>query len=336
MITSAKPVHIIAEGGTNHGGHLALASKLAGIARESGADSVKFQLIYPEGLYLPKLWENGKLVENSVFAARAAQCMTDDDWRRLADHCRELALPMSASVFDERSLAFMDLLDPPYIKIASVDLNHSRLLKKAAETGRRLIVSTGMSTLGEIEQAVTDILSTGHTDLVLMHCVSRYPCPTDQTNVSFVTTLRSAFGTEVGFSDHTENSCAAMAALALGATWIEKHITYDRAASGFDHAYAMEPEMFRGYVADVRAVSASLAPKAAKLTPEEQQTAKRARRSLYAARDLPAGHVVTDQDVMIVRPAGPMAPNTVQLVVGVRLARDLKQFEPFVHEALAA
>jgi sialic acid synthase SpsE len=322
-------IHIIAEAGTNHNGRRETAERLVDAAVESGADSVKFQIIYPEGLYVSKLYKDGRLEDNEVIAARRAGMLGDEDYRRLAEYCRRVAVPMSASVFDARGIALLDELDPPYIKIASCDLNNSYLLKKAAERGRKLIVSTGMSTLGDVERAVEDIVATGHEDIVLMHCVSVYPCPTARMNLSFIETLKTAFGFPVGLSDHTEQSLAAAAAVAMGVTWIEKHFTLDRGAPGFDHAYAMEPSGLKQYVEDVRGVSQACSRRPCKLGEAESNVRRRARRSLYAARDIAPGEKIQDDDVLVVRPEGPLRPNDLTRLVGRVARRGIQRYEPF-------
>lgn len=330
-------VHIIAEAGTNHGGRRATAERLIDIAHDAGADSVKFQIIYPEGLYLPRFYRNGDTngyVENEVFGQRVAGMLSDDDYRALARYCREHGLPLSASVFDRRSLDLLCEFDPPYIKIASCDLNNSPLLKLAAERGRRLIVSTGMASLGEIEQAVSDVLSTGNRDLVLMHCVSMYPCPLERMNLGFLSVLRSAFGLPVGLSDHTESSLAGAMAVALGVEWIEKHFTYDRTAKGFDHGYAMEPAALGQYVRDLRSAEVACRRPATKVGDGEQQVKQRARRSLYAARTIQPHEPITEADVLVVRPEGPLAPGDVGRVVGRSARRLIHQYEAIALDQL--
>jgi sialic acid synthase SpsE len=336
MGAQRNDLHFIAEAGTNHGGQLSVARDLAQIAADAKADSVKFQLIYPEGLYLPEQrTESGAYEASEVFEKRRAMMLTDDQWRELAARCRDLAIPMSASVFDERGVKLLDELDAPYLKFASCDLNNSALLRAGAETGRRLIVSTGMSTLGEIERAVLDLTGAGAENIVLLHCVSAYPAATRDMNLSMIRTLESAFGFPVGLSDHTESSAAASAAVALGATWFEKHFTYDRGADGFDHAYAMEPAGLASYIDDVRSVAQALAPSPKKLRPAEEAVAPRARRGLWVARDIPAGQTITKDDVVVVRPAGPMAPNSASEIIGRTTTRPLARFEPWTPEAVS-
>lgn len=321
-------VHIIAEAGTNHGGKAETAEHLIDVAIASGADSVKFQVIYPEGLYLPKLVQNGHIVENDVFQKRATGMLSDDDYRRLADYGKSHNIPVSASVFDRRGLDLLDELNAPYIKIASCDLNNSPLLIEAAQRGKKLIVSTGMSSLSEVDRAVSDIVATGNTDLVLMHCVSVYPCPTERMNLGFLKTLQQAFGFPVGLSDHTENSVASAIAVSMGATWIEKHYTYDRSAEGFDHSYAMEPESFTQFICDLRAAEAACSRPGSKVGEAEVTVRQRARRALYAARDLQTGETLSEADVLIVRPEGPLAPNDLPLIVGRSVKQPIRQYQP--------
>lgn len=336
------PLHVIAEAGTNHGGRLDTARRLVGIAREAGAQSVKFQIIYPEGLYLPEFLDApgeargaASYRANEVFAKRAAMMLRDEDYAALAREARELGLPMSASVFDERGVKLLDRLDAPYIKFASCDLNNPRLLRAGAATGRRVIISTGMSTLGEIERAVCDLTSQGPIDLVIMHCVSVYPARFEQMNLGFIGTLRAAFGFPVGLSDHTEDSRAAVAAAAMGVRWFEKHFTYDRSAEGFDHAYAMEPAGLAAYIGDVRACVAATTPRRDKLADAERSVKVRARRSIYAARDIAPGETLTEADLLVVRPEGPLAPGDLPGLVGKTASRGLRRFEPLTWGVVA-
>lgn len=327
-------IHIIAEAGTNHNANEQTGQQLIDVAVDAKADSVKFQVIYPEGLYVSKIFDSGAYKENEVIAIRRAGMLSDDSYRNLANYSSDKKIPMSASVFCEGGLSLLREFQPPYIKIASCDLNNSILLKRATELGCKLIVSTGMATLGEVERAVADITSTGFTDLVLMHCVSVYPCPTEQMNLRFIETLKTAFGFPVGLSDHTENSLAAAAAIPMGIEWIEKHYTLDRSSTGFDHAYAMEPGMLKQYIRDVRAIEAAYSYPEVKVGETESSVKLRARRGLYATRDIPCGKVVTADDVAALRPESEFSPQQLSLVVGQVATREIKELEPFSSEAL--
>jgi N,N'-diacetyllegionaminate synthase len=321
-------VHIIAEAGTNHNGELKIAKRLIDVAVDASADSVKFQMISPEELYLPQFFENGRYTKNSVYEKRAAKILSDNDYRLLSQYCSAKGILFNASVFGPSSLNLVDELNVSYIKIASCDLNNSRLLIRAAECGRKLIISTGMASLKEIEHAVSDIEATGNTDIVLMHCVSMYPCPTEQTNLSFINVLKHEFGLPVGFSDHTENSLAGAIAISMGAEWLEKHYTLDRNADGFDHAYAMEPNSLVQFVKNMRSITEACFKPIAKVQPDEIETRNRARRSLYAARDIQAGEVLSEEDILTVRPQGPLDPNDIFSIKGRHAGRLIHQYEP--------
>jgi len=328
-------IHIIAEAGTNHNADPELGRQLIDVGKEAGADSVKFQIIYPEGLYVEKLKdESGGFQDNEVIEIRRKGMLSDSDYRSLSTYAQHQGVPLSASIFDQRGIDLLEEFDPPYIKIASCDAINIPLITAAAKTGRKLIVSTGMSTMSEVRSTVKALEAIGHQDLVLMHCVSVYPCPTQQMNLQFLTSLRQEFGYEIGLSDHTENSLAAAAAVALGVTWIEKHFTLDRASQGFDHAYAMEPDMLSEYIRDVRAVEAAMLGTEAKVGEQESSVKLRARRGLYAARDIQPGQVIQEDDVLIVRPEAALVPGQLRVVVGQKSVGHIPQFEPLTLDHL--
>lgn len=324
-----QELRIIGEAATNHNGNLSTAEKLVDAAVNAGADSVKFQIIYPEGLYLPKIFQNGAYVENEVFQIRRDAMLTDEEYSRLAEYCHAKEIGFGASVFDRRGIALLAALGADYVKLASCDLNNSNLLKAATEIGKKIIISTGMATLGEIEKAVSDIIATGHRDLVIMHCVSVYPCPTEQMNLSFVKTLQQAFGFPVGLSDHSESVVAGAVAVGMGVEWIEKHYTLDRSAKGFDHAHSLDPAGFSKYIADMRSAEIACRRSEIKVGAGESNVKIRARRSLYAARDIEVGEILAETDVLVVRPEGPMSPNDIDMVIGKVCQKAIRQFEPF-------
>lgn len=325
--------HIIAEAGTNHNGSKEKAKELIDLAARAKADSVKFQIINPWGLYLPGEYSYGHYDIKKVLKLRESTVLSDETYRELAAYCVEQGIGFSSSVFDKKGLDLLCSLNPPYIKIASCDLNNIRFLRQVAETGQKVILSTGMSTLSDVEKSLKEIEKSGSlNNFILLHCVSVYPANLEQTNLTFITILKDTFGLEVGFSDHTGDSRAAVMALALGATWFEKHFTSDRKQEGLDHAYAMEEDGFAQYVQDIRAAEIALEPKEDKISDAERYTRKRARRSLYAARDLAVGEIVTDNDVLCVRPEGLLSADEIDLIVGKSIAVPLKQYEPFTFD----
>jgi sialic acid synthase SpsE len=323
-------VHVIAEAGNNHNGDVGTARRLIDVAAEAGADSVKFQVIHPEGLYLAAFPTADGYRENDVIAARRAHELSHDAYRELARHAADRGIAFSASVFDVEGVKLLDELDAAYIKVASCDLDNIRLVREVVATGRKVVLSTGMSTFDEVQRTL-DAVGTG--DLVLLHCVSVYPATLEQMNLRFLDQLATT-GYPIGLSDHTADATAAAMALAIGATWFEKHFTLDRTQPGFDHAYAREPEELATYVRTLRAADEALTPPSEKVGPQEAEVAQRARRAVYAARDLEAGEVLAEEDLLVVRPQGPLSAAHALEVTGRRLTRPLRRYEALEWEML--
>jgi N,N'-diacetyllegionaminate synthase len=328
------PIHIIAEAGTNNNGSLEKAKNLVNIAFRSGADSVKFQMINTWGLYLPGKYDYGHYNIEDVIKIRQEGEMKDSDYKELSQYSNDAGIPFSASVFDEKSLKLLASFKPPYIKLASCDLNNVRFLRQVADCGIKVVMSTGMSTMKDIEIGVEAITKNGFKDLVLLHCVSVYPSTIKQTNLRFIQVLKKNFGYEVGFSDHTGTSHAACMALTFGATWFEKHFTEDKTQKGLDHAYAMEEVGLKSYVNDIHEAYEALILKEDKISDAEKYTRRRARRSLYASKDLPIGHTITNEDVLVVRPENILQADEIDSIIGKTLSYPLKQHEPFSKDIL--
>lgn len=330
-------VHIIAEAGSNYNGSIALAKMLNGVAAAAGADSVKYQIINTDLLYRQGSYVYGHYSIEEVRQVRRRDELSEEAWREIFEDARARGIFCSASIFDERGLDLLDLLDPPYIKIASCDLNNHRLLRQVAARRRKMIVSTGMATLEEIDRAVSvlNAAGIGGGDLVLLHCVSVYPSPLSETNLRFIELLAARFGCEVGFSDHTIGAEAACIAVALGATWIEKHFTTDSTLDGLDHKHAAEPEELARYVKMIREAERCLLPKSDKVGCSEATTKQRARRGIYASCDLLKGHIVTEEDIEILRPEGSVSADRFDDVVGIRLGRSIRAHEPFLPDDLS-
>ncbi len=332
--SSNTDIHIIAEAGTNHNGDLATAKGLVDVAHQSGADSVKFQIIYPYGLYLPGEYWYGHYDIKDVIKIRQDSMLQDEEYHELAAYAKEKGISFTSSVFDTRGLDLLMNFDPPYIKIASCDLNNIRFIKEVAERGKKMIISTGMSSLSDVEKSVNALNKMNFDDIILLHCVSVYPATLDQANLGFIDTLKTAFGFEVGFSDHTGNSLAASMAMVKGARYFEKHFTLDRTQKGFDHAYAMEEEGFTQYVSELHQAANALTRPSVKLGEKEIYVRKRARRSLYASRTLKAGEIITNEDVLIVRPEGLMHADEIELVIGKKVKNTIEQHQALSLESL--
>lgn len=323
---AARP-EVIAEAGSNHDGSVARALRLIDIGRAAGASSVKFQFIYPEELYLPVFRDGDQLHPNPAHAQRTTEQLTTQQWEEVWRHGQRVGIGLSASVFCERGLELLAGLGADYVKIASTDLTNLDLIDSAAARFNRVLVSTGMATLAEVSKTVVMVQDRHpRVQLELLHCVSSYPCSVEDANPARVRLLLDAFPVRVGYSDHTEGSLSAILALCQGADLFEKHFTDDRTRPGFDHSNAMEPDQLHSYIHDLRLATSSLAGNANRNAPEEVETRIRARRGVYAARDLPAGHILTRDDLLHVRPSTTQ-PTLPSQLIGRPLTSHVRRYD---------
>lgn len=317
-----RPVFVIAEAGVNHNGDPALAEELVCAAAATGADAVKFQTFDPDAL----------VAADAATAAYQKRTTGIGDQREmlrglvLPDRvlaglfalCRDLGIEFLSTPFDPASAAALVDLGVDRIKVGSGDVTNIPLLERIAGYGLPVILSTGMADLGEIDEAV-EALAPVRDRLTILHCVSAYPTPIEQANLAVIATLRARYGPNVGYSDHTLGDVAALAAVALGAVAIEKHLTLDRKLPGPDHAASLEPDAFTQMVRGIRDVSAALGSGEKVLQPDEAETRAVARRGLKLKHDLPAGHVLADDDLVALRPETGLRPKHLRAVVGRRL-----------------
>ena len=285
-------VFFIAEAGVNHNGDLDLALKLVDVAKAAGADAVKFQTFRSGAISAPEapMAEYQKARDGAASQAEMLRRLElpDADFARIADHCRVVGIGMT-----KFKLASGEITNAPFVK---------GVARLAAEAKGSVILSTGMSTLDEVAEAVGWIGAEGDPGLTILHCVSNYPAPAKDANLRAMDTLAEAFGRPVGWSDHTLGDAVSLAAVARGATVIEKHFTLDKATPGPDHAMSLSPEELTGLIAAVRAVEASLGDGIKRPVEAEREIMVVARRSLFAARDIAAGAVVTADDLIALRP----------------------------------
>jgi N-acetylneuraminate synthase len=348
----------IAEAGVNHNGSPELALQLVDAAADAGADVVKFQTFQAERLVTAAARKAEYQARNTGESGRQLDMLrrlelAPTHHHMLLARCRERGIGFLSSAFDEVSLDFLATLDMPAVKIPSGDITHAPMLLKAARLRRPMIVSTGMSTLADIETALGVIAyaltrpgaPSGRADceaafaseagraaldgyVTLLHCVTEYPAPPEAVNLLAMDTIRHAFGLPVGYSDHTTGSAVALAAVARGATVIEKHFTLDRRLPGPDHAASLEPDELRRLVADIRTIEHALgnaikAPAAAELTNRAI-----ARRSIVAARPIARGEALSIDALAFKRPGTGMPPTTCWDLLGRPASRDYEPDEP--------
>lgn len=327
-----SPVYVIAEAGVNHNGDLGLARNLIRAAAASGADAVKFQTFSAERLALrttPKVayqrLGDGELESHFEMLSRLE--LPADWYPHLEEEALRAGVELFSTPYDVESVRFLAERCVPVLKIASADIVDHALLEEAARTSRPIILSTGMATLGEIESAVRLIRDFSCEPLTLLQCTSSYPCPDDSVDLRTMATLGKAFGTLVGFSDHTVGITAAVAAVALGAQVIERHLTMDREMTGPDHRASLDPIEFTGYVTAIRSTELALGRAQKNPRPVEHEMARVSRKSLVAARRLALGTTIAVEDVVLRRPGTGLYGSSLSAVIGRRLRRALESGE---------
>jgi N,N'-diacetyllegionaminate synthase len=324
-IGPGHPCFVIAEAGVNHNGSMDLARKLIDTAAEAGAHAVKFQTFSTEALVTesaPKADYQERILgkSESQFAMLKQLELDRDNHFALQSYAQERGLIFLSTPFDDGSVDLLVELDVPAFKVSSGDLTNLPLLEKMARTGRPMIVSTGMGTLAEVEEAVAAIRASGNPPLVLLQCVSRYPADPATTNLRAMATMEARFGVPVGYSDHTLGIEISLAAVALGACVVEKHLTLDCTLPGPDHQASLDPTGFVALMRGVHAVESSLGDGRKEPTTDEALTAAVARKSVVSACDIAAGESLTDAALTIKRPGNGFPPARRQSLIG-RTAR---------------
>ena len=323
LIGTGQPCFVIAEAGVNHNGSLDLARQLVEAAHAAGADAVKFQTFKaarlvtaaaPKAAYQQANTDAGE----SQLAMLQRLELSEADHRALLAHCGTRGIQFISTPFDEVSADLLAALNVPLFKLPSGELTNLPYLAHLARLNRPLIVSTGMSYLSEVEAAVRCFEANGNPPVALLHCVSNYPAAPSDVNLRAMATLASAFGVPIGYSDHTPGNEVTLAAVALGACIIEKHLTLDRNLPGPDHQASLEPDEFAAAVRGIRIVESALGTGRKAPAASEANTAAVARKSIVAARDLAAGETLDARAVAIMRPGTGLPPAMLPHLLGRR------------------
>jgi N-acetylneuraminate synthase len=328
LVGSGHPCFIIAEAGVNHNGDVSLALRLVDAAAEAAATAVKFQTFKASKVASPSAPKAEYQMrttggdETQMEMIRKLE-LTEEDHRIIVKHCRERGVIFLSSPFDEESVDFLCELGVPALKIPSGEITNLPFLRHAARTGKPLILSTGMSDLEEVRVAVKVLREEGNRHLVLLHCVSNYPADPADANLRAMDTMREEFRVPVGYSDHTPGIEVPLAAVALGACLIEKHLTLDSRLPGPDQASSSEPVEFSALVRGIRKVEAALGHGRKEPAPSEADTARAARRSLVATVPIPAGSVIGPRMIAARRPGGGIPPGDMERVLGKTAASDI-------------
>jgi pseudaminic acid synthase len=333
-----QPPYVVAELSANHGGSIDRALHVMEAAKAAGADAIKLQTYTADTITIDHdsadftihggLWDGRRLYE------LYEEAHTPWDWHAaLFAKGRELGIAVFSTPFDETAVDFLDKLDPPAYKIASFELLDIPLVRRVAATGKPVIMSTGMASPEDITESVGAFNEAGGRDLVLLHCVSAYPTPVDQSNLRRIPELANQFGCPIGLSDHSLGVEVAIAAVALDACLIEKHFTLRRADGGPDSTFSLEPDELRALVRGAKAAFDALGTG----TPARAEVEKPSmvfRRSIYVVRDIGAGEPFTDKNVRIIRPGYGLAPREWPNVIGRKARRALSRGTALTRDAV--
>lgn len=338
-VGSGYPTFVIAEAGVNHNGDLELARQLIDVAVQAKADAVKFQTFITEESISPLAPQAAYQRENtgkpeSMFEMVKRLELPMEAFAELKYYCQSRNIVFLSSPFDLQSVEVLDRLDVPAFKIASGEITNLPFLEYVAARRRPIILSTGMSYLAEVETALRTIEQSGNPPVILLHCVSNYPAAAADVNLRAMSTMAREFELPVGYSDHTSGVEVALAAVALGACVIEKHFTLDRNLPGPDHKASLEPDELIALVSGIRMVKDALGDGRKQPAASEMDTARVARKSIVAARDIHPGEVLTRESIAIKRPGTGLLPALRDQVIGRKARHEISAGTPITLEVL--
>jgi len=332
QIGAGHPTYIIAEMSGNHGQNFEQAEQILKAAKAAGADAVKLQTYTADTLTIdsnePPFRIKGGLWDGRNLYELYQEAYTPWDWQpRLKKIADDLGIDLFSSPFDHTAVDFLEDLNVPVHKIASFEMIDTGLLRKVAATGKPIIMSTGMATIGEIEESVKTLRESGANEIALLKCTSAYPAPPEEMNLRTIPHLAEAFGVVAGLSDHTLGSAVPVAAVSLGACIIEKHFTLSRDLPGPDTAFSLEPDEFKAMVDAVRTVEKALGKVSYGVSRKESES-RIFRRSLFVVEDMKAGDGFTSRNVRSIRPGYGLPPKHFEEIINHRASRDIKRGTP--------
>jgi N-acetylneuraminate synthase/N,N'-diacetyllegionaminate synthase len=332
LVGEAEPFFIIAEAGVNHNGDVNLAKRLVDVAKEAGVDAVKFQTFKAEELVTETAekaayQKETTSSEESQFEMIKKLELSGRNFEEISAYAHRKGIIFLSSAFDKGSADLLDKLGVPAFKIGSGEITNFPLLKHIAKKKKPIILSTGMSTLDEVEEALTIIRNQGAKEIILLHCVTNYPAKVEDTNLRAMETLRQTFKLPVGLSDHTLGITIPIAAVALGACVIEKHFTLDKNLAGPDHKASLEPDELKHMVKSIRDVEKAMGDGIKRPTKEEEKNRKAVRKSIVTRIDIPKGAVIIKKMLAIKRPGNGLEAKYMNLVVGKKAKENIKSGE---------
>jgi N-acetylneuraminate synthase/N,N'-diacetyllegionaminate synthase len=319
---------IIAEAGSNHDQDKKNALSLIDIAADAGANAIKFQLFNVDTLY-------SKHVGSEIYEKTKRAQMPFEWLPELIDRCKSKQITFMATPFDEYSIEELEKYDVSAIKWASGEINNLELLSLASKLSKPMIISTGMSNIGEIERAIDIVRAENNFDIVLLHCISVYPTNYSDANLRMIDTLEQIFEYPIGFSDHTLGTSVSLAAVARGAKVLEKHLTLDKKLNSPDHPFSLRPQAFKELVTSIKEIEVALGMKHKGRVNSEEPVAKIARRSLVANTFIPKGSKIQKEMLTAKRPATGISPEYIKFVVGRSINKGIDQDEILEWEFLS-
>lgn len=329
-IGTNSPVFIVAEIGINHNGDMLLAKQMMLAAKNAGADAVKFQNYYTEDFILDKeltyeYISQGKQIVETQYEMFKRYELSLEQLQDLKTYADEIEIIFFSTPTSLRGIQDLQTVNVPLLKNGSDFLVNLELIEQMAQTKLPTVISTGMATLSEIDEAVRTFEAAGGKELIILHCISSYPTPASEVNLLKIKSLQYAFNYPVGFSDHTEGVVAAIGAVALGACFIEKHFTLDKNLPGPDHRFSSDPAEMKALVDAVRFMELSLGSSKLIPTAKEEKGRKDFRLSCVANKDLPEGHILTREDITFSRPATGLPPKDINLLIGRKTITSIKK-----------
>lgn len=314
--------YIIAEVNSSHNGNVEVAKQMIDAAADAGCDCVKFQSWSSSSLYCKTYYQKNPIAKRFVDKLSLAP----DELYEMAQYCKAKGIGFSSTPYSREEVDFLaDKCDVPFIKISSMEVNNPEYLKYIGEKQIPIVISTGMADYQEVTDAVSLIESTGNKNIVILHCVSVYPAPIEKINLNNIIGLRELFPKyPIGYSDHTLGDAAAVAAVALGAAVIEKHITLDASKIGMDNQMAMEPDALKELVKKCRSISEAMGVKERIILPEELKQRDNMRRSIVVTRDLKKGDSITRDILDVKRPGIGIAPLKIDEIIGCKVNKDIE------------
>lgn len=327
-----KHVIIIAEAGVNHNGSFELAKKMVDAAKEAGVDYVKFQTFNPKKLvskYADKAEYQKETTGSDETQLQMLQklTLTEDNFLSLRDYCREVGIGFISTPFDLDSIAFLETFDMDFWKVPSGEVTNLPYLEAIARTKRKVVMSTGMCDMNEIQDAIEVLEKSGTTEIILLHCNTQYPTPYEHVNLSAMSTIKDTLHKEVGYSDHTQGIEVPIAAVAMGATVIEKHFTLDKNMEGPDHKASLNPAELRQMVAAIRNIEQAIGNGLKEPSSSEMANMGVARKSIVASRSIKQGEVFSEENLTTKRPGTGISPMKWYDVIGKVAPRDFSEDE---------